>query len=287
MKTEKQYFIGFDFPDYLENDRNYISLKMQIDSKGFIEIMNNEKQKFKVFTAQLAYILTTKELKVTEFLRSVELKINGWDYVSTYIEAYKQGEQYFENEVKVSPNTIYGANAELYVRDIHLNFFHVQHTGTKEGWGYVKKQYPITLTHKEVKEFGYYSGIVNKVEEQVKKYPQLFAAFDKCEHNLPPQQTETNKLKAPVLGLFCNLVNEIGIDKKDETESASVYCERICDKFKLPYTDRVRQNYSVNETKKLLKELAEKILPLIDNETKNLVQKYLDSKQPPKPNLYA
>jgi len=107
--------------------------------------------------------------------------------------------------------------------------------------------------------------------------------------SLPPQQTgtKTNKLKAPVLGLFCSLIHKIGIDKKDETESATVYCERICGKFKLPYTDRVRQNYNVNETKKLIQELTEKVLPLIDNETKNSVEKYLDSKQLPKQNLYG
>jgi hypothetical protein len=106
---------------------------------------------------------------------------------------------------------------------------------------------------------------------------------------LPPQQTETktDKLKAPVLGLFCSLINKIGIDKKDETESATVYCERICGKFKLPYTDRVRQNYNVNETNKLIQELTEKVLPLIDNETKLLVEKYFDSKHPPKQNLYG
>lgn len=106
---------------------------------------------------------------------------------------------------------------------------------------------------------------------------------------IPPQQTKakTDKLKAPVLGLFCRLINKIGIDKKDEIESAAVYCKRICGKFKLPYTDRVRQNYNVNEGKKLIQELTEKVLPLIDNETKNLVEKYLDSKQPLKQNLYA
>ena len=36
-------------------------------------------------------------------------------------------------------------------------------------------------------EFGFYSGIVNKVDEQVKKYPKQFQRFDICEHNLPPQ----------------------------------------------------------------------------------------------------
>jgi len=104
---------------------------------------------------------------------------------------------------------------------------------------------------------------------------------------LPPQQAKTKKLTAPVLGLFCGLINKIGIDKREETESAPIYCERICVKYKLPYTDRVRQNYNVNENKKPIQELTEKVLPLIDIETKSLIQKYLDSKHPPKQNLYA
>jgi hypothetical protein len=104
-----------------------------------------------------------------------------------------------------------------------------------------------------------------------------------------PQKTEakTDKLKAPVLGLFCALINKIGIDKRYEVESAEVYCKRICAKYKLSYTDRVRQNYNVNETKKLKDELIEKVLPLIEAETQNVIRKYLDTKQPPKQNLYA
>jgi hypothetical protein len=154
-----------------------------------------------------------------------------------------------------------------------------------EGWGYVKKQYPLTLTHKVIKEFGYYSGVVNKVEEQIKKHPRLFASFDKCEHNLLPKKN--NALHAPELAFFCSLIHKIGIDKKDETESAGKYCQRVCAKFKLDYTDRVRQNYNNSETKKLRKDLIEKVLPLIDNETKVLVENYLDNKQPLNQNLHA
>ena len=112
---------------------------------------------------------------------------------------------------------------------------------------------------------------------------------NRIKFDLPPPQTETKteKIKAPVLGLFCGLIHKIGIDKKEETESASVYCERICNKFKLHYTDRVRQNYNVIETKKLIQELTEKVLPLIDNETKISSQNHLDSTRPPKENLYA
>jgi hypothetical protein len=126
-------------------------------------------------------------------------------------------------------------------------------------------------------------SIIESTKAEILKY------FPQNNKPLPPEQTETktDKLKAPVLGLFCKLINENGIDEKDDSESATVYCKRICDKFKLPYTDRVRQNYKVKETKKLIQELNEKVLPLIDDETKNLIGKYLDSKQPPKQNLYA
>lgn len=125
---------------------------------------------------------------------------------------------------------------------------------------------------------------------EINKYKQfLELEMIKTESQINPQpkQTETKKIAAPVLGLFCSLINKIGIDKKYETESATVYCQRICNKFNITYKDRVRQNYNVIETKKLIKDLIEMVLPLIDNETKISIQKYLDNKQPPKQNLYG
>jgi hypothetical protein len=154
----------------------------------------------------------------------------------------------------------------------------------KKGWQVAdKEQYFELLTKENWKEFLTYQKTI--ANEKIKEFED-----EKCRWQIDsPQQTETKtaKLKATVLGLFCGLINRIGIDKKDETESATVFCERICNKFKLPYTDRVRQNYNVKENKRLLKELKEKVLPLIDTETKNLVENYLDKKQPPNQNLYG
>jgi hypothetical protein len=117
----------------------------------------------------------------------------------------------------------------------------------------------------------------------------LFRKWIETNHiiDVKSQKTLAETIKSPVLGFFCGLINVIEIDKMGETESAAVYCQRICNKFKLPYTDRVRQNYNVNETKKLIHQLTEKVLPLIDNNTKILVQQYLDSKILPKQNLYG
>jgi hypothetical protein len=190
MIKDTKFWLTTFFEEQEQTKYPYTSFKREIENNGCFKV-KTETDTVKIYTPELAVIFTSKELPARNMDTQKETTINGWDYLKTYIEAYKEGGQYFETEFKVSPNTLYGANAEQYVRDIHLNFFHVQHTGANEGWGYVKKQYPFILTHKAVKEFGYYSGIVNKVEEQVKKYPRLFATFEKCEHDLPPQQTET------------------------------------------------------------------------------------------------
>jgi hypothetical protein len=192
MIKDTKFWLTTFFEEQEQTKHEYKSCKSEIENNGFFKV-KTETDTVKIYTPGLAVILTSKELPAQNMDIKKETTINGWDYLKTYIEAYKEGEHYFETEHKASPNTLYGVNAEQYVRDIHLNFFHVKHTGINEGWGYVKKQYPFILTHKAVKEFGYYSGIVNKVEEQVNKYPRLFAKFDKCEHNLPSQQIKTEQ----------------------------------------------------------------------------------------------
>lgn len=170
----------------------YYGLKREIENNGCITL-NTETDTVKIYTPELAVIFTLKELPAQNMETQKETNLNGWEYLKTYVEAYKEGLQFFESEFAISPNTLYGSNTKQYVRDIHLNFFHVQHTGIKEGWGYVKKQYPVILTHKAVKEVGFYSGIVSKVEAMVKKYPKLFQNFEKCEHDLQTQPIKTDQ----------------------------------------------------------------------------------------------
>lgn len=190
QKKETMFWLTSFIEEQEQTKHPYRSFKIEIENNGCFKV-KTETDTVKIYTPELSVIFTTNELPARNMDTQKETTINGWEYFKTYIKGYKEGEQYFETEFKVTPNTLYGANAEQYVKDIHLNFFHVQHNGKDEGWGYVKKRYPFVLTHKAVKEFGYYSGIVGKVEEQVKKHPRLFATFDKCEHDLIPQKTET------------------------------------------------------------------------------------------------
>ncbi|PIF62658.1 hypothetical protein [Flavobacterium sp. 11] len=159
----------------------YISVKWQIENNGYL-VINSKNDTVKTYTPELALIFMSIELIAENMDTREKCVIDNFDYLNTYIEGYKEGAKSFENEFAVLPNTLYGANAEQYVKDIHANYFHTIHTGAHEGWQFVKKQFPTILTHTTIREFGFYSGIVDKVDEMVKKYPKLFLTFDKCEH---------------------------------------------------------------------------------------------------------
>lgn len=178
--------------------QNYNSIQREIDIKGYINL-NTDTGSVKVYSRELVEILNSNSMPAFNCDTKTETTIYGKEYQNSFVEGYKEGEQYFEAEWKVSSNTLYGgAGAEHYVRDIHLNFFRVQHSINSiniQGWGGVKKSYPTILTHRAVKDYGFYSGIVNKVEDQVNKYRNLFLTFEKEEHNLPPQQNETKTVQ--------------------------------------------------------------------------------------------
>lgn len=288
QQIDSRFWLTTFFEEQEQALQPYKAFQRQIENKGSF-IINSENDTVKIYTPELAVIFTSKELSARNMDTQTETTVNGWAYLKTYIEAYKEGEQYFETEFKVSPNTLYGVNAEQYVRDIHLNFFHQKHNGTNEGWVYVKYQYPIILTHKSIKEFGYYSGIVNKVEQQMKKYPKLFSTFEKCEHDLPPQITES-KIEAPIIKLFCAIVHQCKLLDKDIEESPEKFIKRVIEKYEIKNANpaRARQYFDAEiditkkDQKKYLRKVLELILPKIEPVAKQQIETYLQSK-----NLYA
>lgn len=196
-ESDERFWLTTLFDEQAQTTHEYIGFKREIENHDWFNI-KTENDTVKIYTPELALIFSSKELQARNMETKEDATINGFKYLTTYITAFKEGEQYFEKEFGISANTLYGANAEQYVRDIHLNFFHIPHTGGNSGWQYVKKTYPYILTHKAIKEYGFYSGIVSKVDAMIKKYPKLFQAFDKCEHDLTPKQMQPKtELKQP------------------------------------------------------------------------------------------
>ena len=188
-KADLQFSLLDLFPGPIEQTTNFKSFKRQIENHGFM-VFKTENGPVNVYRPELAVIFNSKELKVTEMFKSKEIVINGLDYVKTFTEAYREGESYFDIEFGISTDTLYGQNAEAYIKGIHENYIHIKQPDINDGWQWAKRTYPLTLSHKEIRKFGYYSGIVSKVGAMVKKHPKLFATYDKCDHE-PQEQIET------------------------------------------------------------------------------------------------
>ncbi len=220
-----QWFEGFTYRQANKETRYRITLFDEDNSRNFHEYQFIERQikqagyfkvdEAKIYTPELSYFLTSKAFSVLNLDEDKEEKINCLNYLNTYLDAFKKGEEYFDNEFKVNPSTLYGSNAEHYVKDIHQNYFHVKHAGLQSGWVFVKNTFPCIITHKEIDKYGYYSGIVSKVDKQVRKYTQLFANFDKCEHNQEGNagEDEKNKIPAKYYALYHWILIKTGKEK--------------------------------------------------------------------------
>lgn len=280
---------GFWISDYIQTqiDNNtdlYKFFKKNIDRSGYYRIKVKENPIAKIYTTELAMVLCGNEID----------GINTFPYLDSYSIAFSKGVEYFKENHLPTTKILYGEYAKLYVKDVHNNYFHINHGNGFKGWNKVKRMHPFNLYINNIEDYGFYSGIVSEVDIMIEKYFELFKELDKgcdCEGFIQSQQTEnkkeSEKIKAPVLALFCKLINAIGIEQKDEIESVEKYCKRVCERYDLVYTDRVRQNFNGNETKGNLKLLTENVLPLLDFETQSKIQHHLKIKQLPNQNLYA
>ena len=197
------YLLDNSIINHIRNLPNYGFYKMQIDNNGFIMING-----VNVYTPELNIILITADLPAFDLKIKKETKINGLEYFDIYLKAYNEGIKYFETEFSISPDTLYSTNAEKYVKDIHLNYFHNILTGSNKGWQRVKNTFPSIINQDAISEYGYYSGIVSKVDAMVNKHAKIFQSFDKCEHDLLSEQMKAEGLTNAQKALIAVYNNE-------------------------------------------------------------------------------
>lgn len=194
------YLINSNFWEQEKTKLEYKGFQREIEKHGFFNVKAGI-ETVKFYNPYLTVVLTSIELPVKNSVTHEETIINSYEFLMTYIRGYERGEQYFETEHKVSRDIFYGTGFKEYANDLHRFYFHELH-GSKKGWVYVKNAEPHILTHKEIEEIGFYSGLVNKVEELIKKYPEKFVMFEKQGHGLQPKQAETPKLKVKQIALI-------------------------------------------------------------------------------------
>lgn len=176
----------------------YKAFQQQIQQNGFYNVTINN-QLVKVYTPELMVLFTSNDLTLQNAHTDEKTTINGRDYLETYAKRFNEGLQYFESNFTANVNTLYGANAEKYVNDIHFNYWNKQHERNVKGWHYFKTSYPLLISHKEIGKYGFYAGIISKVEELASKHPNLFETFENCEPKTEqpePQETAKGKQSA-------------------------------------------------------------------------------------------
>lgn len=161
---------------------SYLSFKYAIDEKGFY-IIRRDDQRIKVYSPELMAIFTTENLPVLERNKETDTTINGKYYLEFYLKGYNEGATYFKENYTLPPNVLYVENAKPYVMDLHHNCFHKEIRFGFNGWYSFKKSYPMLISQKVIKEFGYYAGIISMVEELASNHPRLFETFENCEQS--------------------------------------------------------------------------------------------------------
>ncbi len=78
-----------------------------------------------------------------------------------------------------------------------------------------------------------------------------------------------------IIGYYAALLKLVNI----EVGTDEVVCRKICGLFKKEYTDTMRQAAGKRPTNKHLKKIREQIFPLIDTDTRQRIEQYLQAKQ--------
>jgi hypothetical protein len=117
-----------------------------------------------------------------------------------------------------------------------------------------------------------------KVNVNTQLLHELLSDIKEIATGKPIESPKEQKPVAPVIGLFCQLVNDLEILKRG-SETVAIYCQQVCEKFGLIYTDRVRQCYPHKPTKEHTQAVIDIILPKQDEGVRNKIVEYLDSKK--------
>ncbi len=181
MEKDERYWVRDAMEQIKIENSDYKSLQNQICENGRINA-NTGKETVKIFTPELVFIFFFDfPVKNMETEETVSLRRS--EYFDSYVTAYSEGVAYFKNEFHVSNDILYAPGSN-YVANLHFQYYHLEIDDIFDGWQFVRKRYPTIVTHKEIKRFGFYSGIVSALYELMDKHPIPFKKFNEpCDFN--------------------------------------------------------------------------------------------------------
>lgn len=191
----------------------------------------------KFFTPHMAaLLLTNTPIPVFNIDKKREpASIISKPYLDTYIAGYKEGVEFFNQNYSLVHNEeiklLYAGKPDLYVNALKSQYFakDIEDEATDNHWNFVTTKDLYLISHKEIKKYGFYSGIVGEVKSLIDKHSELFKDF----YNTKPVTIEnitsgTNDFASPDSSTIDNYkVNEVNEDNilttKFESLKTSLY----------------------------------------------------------------
>jgi len=126
----------------------------------------------------------------------------------------------------------------------------------------------------------YRKGIFNQVYDICKQKIQEAKAL--AEAPVPIAETKST-VTAPVIALFCAIVNDSNQLIKGIDESKADYCKRVCKAYNFDYSDNIRQKFKdgipeIKPNNTHFKTMRNSILNLLEPDKKNPIETYLNGR---------
>lgn len=135
----------------------------------------NEQGAAKVYRPELALDLSTKK-PTYNFHADKIIFVNGREFMSKFEMAYNSGKQYFETMFPNPEVMLCGSSADKFVKKLKTKYFDIPVGVIHRGWIFVKNSWS-DLNDESVEQFGFYSGVVNSVDELISNNPDSFVGF--------------------------------------------------------------------------------------------------------------
>jgi len=186
------YIVATDLLDAEKQKAEFQFLKNEIEEKGFFLVKRQIKYDglskrlyglgSTFFTPEMAYfILTMKNIKAKDSITEAKVIINGLDFFNDYESGHNRAIEFFNKTFGVSNEVLYGENSKVYVSTLHAHCYHTKINNIYDGWlGFVRGSFPYTISGKVIYDYGFYAGLISKVEGLKWLHPSLFENFDKC-----------------------------------------------------------------------------------------------------------
>lgn len=144
----------------------YLQEKNIIDEEGFIRV-NWKGNQVRFYTPELLLTLIDRNLGVQNRSNKEFLELNGLDFLDEYFKGYFEGRNDFDQRYSPLSNFTCPEKGGTYLEELQYNYYEKRFENGFVGYSHVKVSPPKVISKNVIFDYGFYSGLVSKVEDLV------------------------------------------------------------------------------------------------------------------------